>query len=94
MDHQVEAAFEHVAFEHDVQELSVPGGVRDRQSGQRRDRRVIRLEHAERGHLDALDAVSGRPLPQVRGEGGDLGEFRHAVQSAGYRGAVVGSGPP
>ena len=66
------------ALDGDVQELAVPPGVGDLLVVQRGRRRVVGLEHADRGHVHPRDAVPDDPLTQVRGEGLHLRQFRHA----------------
>ena len=49
----------------------------DRLTGQRGHRRVERLEHGQRPHVDAADGQPDRVATQVVGECFDLGQFRH-----------------
>src|SRR5690242_20785487 len=44
----------HVAGERDIEELAMPAGIGDLGAGQRAGRRIVRLQRAERGHLEAL----------------------------------------
>ena len=56
----------------------MPAGAGDGTPVQRGRRRVVRLQRADRGDLDPLDAPADRALTQVGGERLDLGQFRHA----------------
>ena len=44
---------------------------------QRSDRRVERLQHGQRGHVDASDGEADGVPTEVVGQGLDLGQFGH-----------------
>ena len=68
--------------------LPYRAGAGDRSPCERGQRRVERLQRAERGDVEPGDDAAGRALAQERGERLDLGQFRHAVQYARIRGAA------
>ena len=73
------------AGELDVEELAVPTGADELAAGDRGGRWVVRLQGADRGHLEPVDAVTGGALAQVGGEGFHLWQFGH-----GDNGSLIG----
>ena len=62
----------------DVEELAVPGDAVDHAAGQRGDGRVVGLQAAERGDVDAYDGAAFESTGQVVDERFDLGQLGHA----------------
>ena len=60
----------------------LPPRVADGHSGDGGGGRIVRLQRAERGDLEALDGVADRTLTQVGRERLDLGEFGHALKGS------------
>jgi len=63
-----------------VEELAVPADARDRRTVQRGQRRVERLDRAQRRDVGAHDGAPDRSLAQERGERLDLGQLRHGIK--------------
>ena len=61
----------------EVEPLAVPVHAGDLEALQRAGRRVVRLQHADRGHLDRSDDRPDGPLAQEVGQGLHLGQLRH-----------------
>ena len=65
-----------------VEELAVPAGAGELPPGRGGDRRVVRLQGADRGDVDPLDAAADGPLAQVRGERLHLWQLGHACNGS------------
>ena len=65
----------------DVEELAVPGDVVDQRAVERGQRRVVGLQRAERGDVDADDRAVGEASAQVLDQRLHLGQLGHARQS-------------
>ena len=63
----------------------MPAGAGDLLAVQRGRRRVERLQRADRGDVDPLDALADHALAQVRGERLDLRQFGHAAATVPSR---------
>jgi hypothetical protein len=71
VDHQVHA------LRLDVEELAMPLHVVDRQPDEGRNRRVVRLQGADRGDVGTGEGVRDRAIPQERGQRLDLRQLGH-----------------
>ncbi|MDT4864058.1 hypothetical protein FQZ97_988030 [compost metagenome] len=77
VEHQVQAAGL------DVEELAVAADVVDEGALDGRERRVVGLERAEGGDVDAAEGTAVEPAPQVEGQRLDLGQLGHGPSVGG-----------